>query len=170
MAYHSEFLLLNGTILDVTFGTGRGGQKGYTTLSISVLAVFTNKVETAMWVLDNTLEVARGLLICMSWLQLGVACDLTTSPHKSVVSFKQRYTRVFVLSMQRYQNTSSTSASNVRPHFVPAPLPRLHLFPLPLSLSSLLSLDLFTKLPHTTQGAHVPDPGLPRSASGCAGV
>ena len=43
--------LLNGTILGVTFGTGRGGKQVTPKLvpfSVSVLAVVTNKVETPL--------------------------------------------------------------------------------------------------------------------------
>ena len=46
---YGEFILPNGTILGVTFGTGRGGQKvtpKIVTFSVSVLAVVASEVET----------------------------------------------------------------------------------------------------------------------------
>ena len=46
-----RFLLLNGAILGVTVGTGRGGKQvtpKTAPFSVSVLVVVTNKVETAI--------------------------------------------------------------------------------------------------------------------------
>ena len=52
MNLYSEWFLLNGTSLGVTFGTGRGGKEvtpKTVPFNVSVLAVVTNKVETAIW-------------------------------------------------------------------------------------------------------------------------
>ena len=52
--YIVSFCLLNGTVLRVTFGTGRGGTKltpDIVPFSVSVLALVTNRVDTAIWYL-----------------------------------------------------------------------------------------------------------------------
>ena len=50
MTFHSEFVLLNGTLLGVTFGTGRGGKQLHPIVpfGVSVLAMVTNKIDTVM--------------------------------------------------------------------------------------------------------------------------